>query len=72
MIITRPISPAESDLLAGMNHKRLRFTSVDDENIIEHPSPPTGWTHDLLEAVTPPAKPWDAWLGHVWIGSSEI
>lgn len=73
MIVTRPTSPNEPDLLRGFEHKPLRFISPEGGQIaVEYP-PPTGWTHDRLEqSHQPQGCSWDAFLGTHWIGSSEV
>ncbi|QPS78358.1 MULTISPECIES: hypothetical protein [Delftia] len=74
MIVARPESDAESDLLSGHEHCVFRFvTGAGDHQLAAHQPPKAGWTHDALDAiVVPKAEPWDAFLGAQWVGSSEI
>jgi hypothetical protein len=67
------VREGEPDILSAVSGKPL---SIRDENgvIAEHPAPADGWTHDALEA-----KAWvatesavEAYLGEVWVGSSEV
>lgn len=73
MIIARPLAPHEPDLLLGNEHKTLCFfTESDPQKTVCIEPPKGGWTHTNLEAVIPPEDVWDAYLGHQWIGSSEV
>ena len=75
MIVTRPLHPGEPDLLTGNEREPVRFVSDDAarREIARVPAPALGWTHDALEAVSPPqASYWDAYLGIRWVGSSEV
>lgn len=75
MIVARPLSPAEDDLLTGNESAPLRFMLGDkpDVELKQVQAPANGWSHASLEAVVPPASvSWDAYLGQAWIGSSEV
>ncbi|MEH6454823.1 MAG: hypothetical protein V7749_00745 [Cocleimonas sp.] len=74
MIITRPVK-CEVDFLQDLINKPLVVKDFD-ANIVKTIEPPlNGWTHDKLESIgfydySP--HYWDAYLGSVWIGSSEV
>lgn len=73
MIISRPLSPNEPDLLQGREKLPLRFICAAGAELANVHAPSGGWTHDGLEAATPPdAEPWNAYLGEQWVGSSEL
>ena len=74
MIVARPQTAGEPDLLAGQERCVLRFTTLTgNQDLSAHQPPQEGWTHDALEAVSlPKGEPWSAFLGTQWVGSSEI
>lgn len=76
MIIARPITLIEPDLLLGREFEALKFKDAPDGHLLALvPAPPGGWTHDALEQVSLPISAngtWDAYLGPEWVGSSEI
>lgn len=80
MIVVRPKSRREPDLLLGCEHNTLMFTDLDGHIIQQHTPPGDGWSHQLLEdiaGVLPEQVQrdgWDAYLGNKdnWIGSSEV
>ncbi|MDI5833273.1 hypothetical protein OCF84_20895 (plasmid) [Shewanella xiamenensis] len=74
MIITRPLNKNEPDFFEEENLSSQVLTVKDtDGNIIEQIEPPAGgWSHDLLEAHIFKVPVWDAYLGNIWVGSSEV
>ncbi len=74
MIVSRPLTPKEPDLLIGQKHQTLIFKDIDGAVIRAMLPPKSGWSHDLLERVVNYvcADTWDAYLGTKWIGSSEV
>lgn len=74
MIVARPANHCEPDLLSGHENLVLRFVDLDSDRVLMSIVPPTGgWSHAALESVSPPtATPWNALLGSLWIGSSEV
>lgn len=75
MIISRPINHSEKDLLIGNEHQCLTIKDLDGEITKQIHAPQGGYTHELLESIdcfiySPDG--WDAYLDHIWIGSSEI
>ncbi|MFT2793938.1 hypothetical protein ACMV5I_28555 [Serratia sp. T13T92] len=78
MIIARPLSSQEPDLLRGREKETLVITGLSGEPLQTFPAPVENWTHDNLEAlemeVLQSAFPegWEAHLAGEWIGSSEV
>lgn len=77
MIVTRPQSQQEPDLLAGNEFAMLVFKDSEGGIMYEYPPPATGWTHGRLEAVAAEVTQharwaWEAWLNGRWVGSSEV
>ncbi|MFA1240858.1 hypothetical protein ACCC84_21355 [Serratia odorifera] len=75
MIVTRPTSSKEPDLLCGYETAKLVVKDLSGANATEYATPEQGWTHASLEALDLcVAFPdgWDAFLGGEWVGSSEI
>jgi hypothetical protein len=75
MIVTRPKSKNEPNLLLGHEFTELTIKDGDGVNVKTFEAPREGWTHDVLESldiheVSPYC--WDAYLGEQWIGSSEV
>ena len=75
MIISRPINYSEIDLLIGNEHQCLIIKDLDGYITKEINAPKSGYTHELLEVIdyfiySP--NGWDAYLGNIWIGSSEV
>lgn len=74
MIVARPISNDEPNLLFGNEHNDLVIRSLDGCVLAKYPSPSNGWTFDELENMEHRLNfdGWDAYLNQVWIGSSEV
>jgi hypothetical protein len=77
MIISRPTSKSESDLLFKHEHLPLIITDLSKEEIKTISAPEGGWTHDKLEAIDYyqlAPYGWEAFLGNTehWIGGSEV
>ncbi len=75
MIVARPNTAKEPDLLAGREFEALRYVAMDGQELATIPAPAAGWTHDALERVRPDiheGETWDAFLGPQWVGSSEL
>lgn len=74
MIVARPKSPRENDLLHGYEWGSLKLVGDDGKELARFPAPSSGWTHDALEAIVRDfhAPLWDAFLDDQWIGSSEV
>lgn len=76
MIVTRPVTPTEPDLLVGAEHKTLHFIGILDGDVLGKFDPPAeGWDHAALERaarVFEHRDPWNAILGDRWVGSSEV
>jgi hypothetical protein len=79
-LIARPTNTNEPDLLDGNERKPLIVRDLAGTDRIEIPTA-TGWTHDALEqaSTSPAVKAFianhggaDAYLGDVWIGSTEV
>lgn len=75
-IVARPLNSDEPDLLEGNEQKD--FVVRDLEGVVQSriSAPTTGWTHDLLEALTVPEEiaryGCDYLLDNIFIGSTEI
>ena len=76
--IITDLRPGEPDILTPVRHEslvvRVKGHSATQVRI---PSPPGGWTHEGLLAIAsgvqiPLDDQADAYLGDVWIGSTEI
>lgn len=72
------LRPGEPDILTPVRHESLvvRVKSHSATHV-RIPSPPAGWTHEgLMESASgvhlPIEEPVDAFLGDVWIGSTEV
>ncbi|MEZ9455893.1 hypothetical protein AB4586_19540 [Vibrio sp. 10N.222.49.E4] len=75
MIVARPLSPAEPDLMEGRTLDPLRILSLEGVEMVQYHAPKSGWTHDALECVdyfSVSPDGWDAYLDEQWIGSSEV
>jgi hypothetical protein len=73
MIVTRPITANEPDLLSGYENEPLILKDLDANELTRIEPVPDGWTHDMLESLELVAfEPFDAYLGSRWVGSSEI
>lgn len=75
MIVARPLSAKEPDLLLGREYDVLNIKDLDGIPCISYSPPHQGWTHDALEGVdyySVSPFGWDAYLGNEWIGSSEV
>jgi hypothetical protein len=77
MIITRPLNANEPDLLKGLEYATLTVQDLDGAVLFTKVSA-TAWTHDELERIAAEVVPvfangngWNAYLGTLWIGSSE-
>jgi len=68
----------EPDLIGPLAPETLRIEFSNTEGVILRiPAPPGGWSHDkLMEVAASVDIPWtdsaDAFLGAVWIGSTEV
>jgi inactivated superfamily I helicase len=73
MIIARAFS-VEPDLLIGNETQDLIFYLGDSDEVIKRmKTPESGWTHNLLDySYQDIDDEWEAYLGEVWVGSSEI
>lgn len=79
-IITRPLSPKESDLLLGFEFSNLIVTDLNRNTLKVYPPPPQGWSHEALEGLEAGFRDelntdgWQVFLGDFkyWIGSSEV
>ena len=74
-IVSRPLNHNEPDLLIGNEHQCLIIKDLDSNVVAKIHAPHSGYTHDLLESVDYFAHSpdgWEAYLGSVWIGSSEV
>jgi hypothetical protein len=75
MIVARPNTAKEPDLLTGHESEALRYVAMDGQELATIPAPASGWTHDALERVRPAipeGEAWDAFLGTQWVGRSEL
>lgn len=76
MIVARPLTQLEPDLLVGLEHKQLVFVGIFDGTLLARfDPPPDGWDYESLERVGhnfESRDPWNAILGGRWVGSSEI
>lgn len=76
MIVARPLTQQEPDLLVGFEHKQLVLVGTFDGALLARfDPPPGGWDHDSLERVTEEFEhpdPWNAVLGDRWVGTSEL
>lgn len=77
MIVTRPVTTKEPDLLINNENLELIITDLARSEIKRISPPLNGWTHALLESIVYDeisADGWEAFLGdtNCWIGSSEV
>lgn len=75
MIVAKPITSQEPDLLAGNEKKTLIIMDLSGEVLASFKPDSSGWTHDQLQAIdihSMAPEGWDAYLADDWIGSSEI
>ncbi len=71
------IQGAEPDILSSVYREDLYIKSLSDEVIEIIPAPKIGWTHKSLEASAVninelAGEGADAYLGGVWVGSTEV
>ena len=74
-IITRPTSSNEIDLLLGHEFETLTIMDLDGNSVLKVKAPFQGFEHRHLETFDydyHAAYGWNAYLGEVWIGSSEV
>lgn len=62
----------EPDILQGVRHEALTVRDLDGGVAYHQLAPAQGWTHDALCSLEIPAWCADAYLGEVWVGSTEI
>ncbi|HGM5003716.1 MULTISPECIES: hypothetical protein [Serratia] len=75
MIVAKPISSKEPDLLVGNEQKTLIIKDLSGAVLASFKPDGAGWTHDQLLAIdihSMAPEGWDAYLADDWIGSSEI
>ncbi len=67
----------EADILMPLRGERLVVRSLDGQVITKVEAPPAGWTHEALvaealrlEGLTSDGA--EAYLGGVWVGSTEV
>lgn len=77
MIVTRPVSPNEPDLLTGNENAALSVFDLDHSALACFPPPVNGWSHKMLEELANDLNEyfpmgWVACFELDWIGSSEI
>jgi hypothetical protein len=75
MIVAKPITSKEPDLLAGNEHKTVTIKDLSGTELASIKPVSTGWTHDKLLAIDIDSMApygWDVYLGSEWIGSSEV
>lgn len=70
-------SPCEADILMPLSDEPLVVLSLDGQVITKVEAPPAGWTHEGLvaEAVRLEGRTTEgaeAYLGGVWVGSTEV
>ena len=70
-------SVSEPDILGVLRYERLAVRALDGSLIVEIDPPQGGWTHEdlvaratFLERTTTDGA--DAFLGRVWVGSTEV
>lgn len=72
------IRTGEKDILTPVKHKTLTITSLDGADIDSFDSPKSGWSHDGLVGIAEKLAPRaattgaDAYLGGIWVGSTEV
>ena len=80
MLIARPVRAGETDLLLGNEREPLFLRDLAGQVTLRI-DPPTAWTHESLTAAVESevAKEFaaehfgaDAYLGGLWVGSSEV
>ncbi|CAB3740225.1 hypothetical protein LMG22037_06372 [Paraburkholderia phenoliruptrix] len=80
MLIARPVRDGETDLLPGNEREPLFLRSLAGQVTLRI-DPTTPWTHESLVAAveSEAAKAFasehfgaDAYLGGLWVGSSEV
>ncbi|EGQ9284290.1 hypothetical protein F7U66_00285 [Vibrio parahaemolyticus] len=74
-IVAKALFQGEEDLLIGHENEVLIIMNLDQIPVKRISPPNGGWTHDELEKVdyygiSPDG--WDAFIGHQWMGSSEV
>lgn len=71
------VRPGETNILTSIRYSRLLVTSLEGEVLSSLPAPQQGWTTQTLNAEAErliPLTRWgaDAYLGHHWVGSTEV
>ncbi|BBP46343.1 hypothetical protein THMIRHAS_17160 [Thiosulfatimonas sediminis] len=71
------VRPGEKDILTPVKHEKLKVTDLDGRLVVVVESPVEGWSDELLwrwsemlKQVTENGA--DAYLGDVWVGSTEV
>ena len=79
-LVARPVSEREPDLLAGNENKPLFLRNLTGSETFRI-DPMPKWSHDSLDSIVSRSDlaefvdrhfGADAYLGDVWIGSSEV
>lgn len=68
--------PGEPDILHDVKHSDLEYRGLYGRLLSTTQAPECGWNHTLLTSQIPPEIPAgegiDAFLGDMWIGSTEV
>lgn len=71
------VKPGEQDILTAVCQYPLQVRTLEGEIIDEVTAPENGWTHLLLALEAERLAPFtgggaDAYLGDIWVGSTEV
>lgn len=71
------VRPGETDILTPVKNEKLKVTDLDGRLVVVVESPVEGWSDELLwqwseilQQATEDGA--DAYLGGVWVGSTEV
>ena len=70
-------NPSEPEILPPLAGQLLDIRSLDGRQLMAFPAPAIGWTHATLQQlahshITLTQDGADAFLGGVWVGSTEV
>lgn len=68
------VKNGEPDILEGCSKATLVIRSLEGQELHREKAPVSGWKHALLTGVQPEGVVYgaDAYLGDMWIGSTEV
>lgn len=76
-IITDTHGETEPDILAPVRHEDFQARTLAGDLLLARPAPAEGWSHALLCDLAQEIKHLtgdgaDAYVGAVWVGSTEV